>query len=113
MQWTYDTGELGHALSRAIVDEGKKNWFFIAADYAFGHDLEKQASQAVLEGGGKVLGVVDAPIGTSDFSSYLLQAQSANPDVVALANAGADLSNSIKQAAEFGLTQKRRWQRLS
>ena len=106
VQWTYDTWELGHALGRAIVDQGKKNWYFIAADYAFGHDLEKQASEAVLEGGGKVLGVVNAPIGTADFSSYLLQAQSANPDVVALANAGADLSASVKQAAEFGLTQK-------
>ena len=71
-----------------------------------GTTFEKQASEAVLEGGGKVLGVVNAPIGTADFSSYLLQAQSANPDVVALANAGADLSASVKQAAEFGLTQK-------
>jgi branched-chain amino acid transport system substrate-binding protein len=106
VQWTYDTWELGHALGRAIVEQGKKNWYFIATDYAFGHDLEKQASEAVIEGGGKVLGVVAAPIGTADFSSFLLQAESANPDVVALANAGADLTTSVKQAAEFGLTQK-------
>jgi branched-chain amino acid transport system substrate-binding protein len=106
VQWTYDTWELGHALGRAIVEQGKKNWFFIAADYAFGHDLQKQASDAVAKNGGNVLGVVNAPLGTPDFSSFLLQAQSTNPDVVALANAGGDLTNSVKQAAEFGLTQK-------
>ena len=104
--WTYDTWELGHALGRAIVGEGKQTWFFIAADYAFGHDLQKQATEAVLGDGGKVVGSVDAPLGTNDFSSFLLQAQTAHPDVLALANAGADLTNTVKQAAEFGLTGK-------
>ena len=104
--WTYDTWELGHALGRAIVGQGKKTWFFIAADYAFGHDLQKQASEAVLADGGKVLGTVDAPLGTTDFSSFLLQAQATHPEVLALANAGGDLTNAVKQAAEFGLTGK-------
>jgi branched-chain amino acid transport system substrate-binding protein len=103
VQWTYDTWELGHALGRAIVGQGKKNWYFIAADYAFGHDLQKQASAAVTEDGGMVLGSVDAPLGTADFSSFLLQAQASKADVLALANAGADLTNSVKQANEFGV----------
>jgi branched-chain amino acid transport system substrate-binding protein len=103
VQWTYDTWELGHALGRAIVGQGKKNWYFIAADYAFGHDLQKQASAAVTEDGGRVLGSVDAPLGTADFSSFLLQAQASKADVLALANAGADLTNSVKQATEFGI----------
>jgi branched-chain amino acid transport system substrate-binding protein len=104
--WTYDTWELGHALGRAIVEQGKKTWFFITADYAFGHDLQKQASAAVLQNNGTVIGSVDAPLGTADFSSFLLQAQSANPQVLALANAGADLTNTVKQAAEFGINRK-------
>jgi branched-chain amino acid transport system substrate-binding protein len=106
VHWTYDTWELGHALGRAIVEQGRKSWFFITANYAFGHDLQKQASEAVLANGGKVLGSVEAPLGTSDFSSFLLQAQSATPEVLALANAGDDLTNAVKQAAEFGLTGK-------
>lgn len=106
VHWTYDTWELGHALGRAIVEQGKKTWFFIAADYAFGHDLQKQASEAVVAEGGKVLGSVDAPLGTTDFSSFLLQAQATQPQVLALANAGGDLTNAVKQAAEFGLTGK-------
>jgi branched-chain amino acid transport system substrate-binding protein len=101
--WTYDTWQLGHALGRAVVDQGKKTWFFIAADYAFGHDLEKQASEAVIASGGKVLGSVAAPLGTADFSSFLLQAQSSKAEVLALANAGGDLTNSVKQAGEFGI----------
>jgi branched-chain amino acid transport system substrate-binding protein len=106
VHWTYDTWQLGHALGRAIVEQGKNNWFFIAADYAFGHDLQKQAADAVVKNGGKVLGTVDAPLGTTDFSSFLLQAQSANPEVLALAVAGADLTNAVKQAAEFGVSRK-------
>jgi branched-chain amino acid transport system substrate-binding protein len=106
VQWTYDTWELGHALGRAIVEQGKKSWFFIAADYAFGHDLRNQAADAVDRNGGKVLGTVAAPLGTTDFSSFLLQAQSANPQVLALAVAGADLTNAVKQASEFGLSRK-------
>jgi branched-chain amino acid transport system substrate-binding protein len=106
VQWTYDTWQLGHALGRAIVEQGKKGWFFIAADYAFGHDLRNQAADAVERNGGKVLGTVEAPLGTTDYSSFLLQAQSANPQVLALAVAGADLTNAVKQAAEFGLNRK-------
>jgi branched-chain amino acid transport system substrate-binding protein len=106
VHWTYDTWELGHALGRAIVEQGKKSWFFIAADYAFGHDLQKQAADAVQRNGGKVLGTVDAPLGTTDYSSFLLQAQTTNPDVLALAVAGADLTNAVKQSAEFGVNRK-------
>ena len=101
--WTYDTWELGHALGRAVVGQDKKSWFFIAANYAFGHDLQKQASEAVIQDGGKVLGSVDAPLGTADFSSYLIQAQSSHAEVLAFANAGDDLTNSVKQAEEFGI----------
>jgi branched-chain amino acid transport system substrate-binding protein len=101
--WTYDTWELGHALGRAVVAQGKKSWFFISANYAFGHDLQKQASEAVVQDGGKVLGSVDAPLGTADFSSYLIQAQSSHAEVLAFANAGDDLTNSVKQAEEFGV----------
>lgn len=103
VHWTYDTWELGHALGHAVVAQGKKTWFFVAADYAFGHDLQKQASEAVVHDGGKILGSVDAPLGTADFSSFLLQAQSSQAEVLALANAGADLTNSVKQANEFGI----------
>jgi branched-chain amino acid transport system substrate-binding protein len=101
--WTYDTWELGHALGRAVVGQGKRSWFFIAANYAFGHDLQKQTSEAVIQDGGKVLGSVDAPLGTADFSSYLIQAQSSQAEVLAFANAGDDLTNSVKQAEEFGI----------
>jgi branched-chain amino acid transport system substrate-binding protein len=101
--WTYDTWELGHALGRAVVGQGKRSWFFIAANYAFGHDLQKQTSEAVIQDGGKVLGSVDAPLGTADFSSYLIQAQSSHAEVLAFANAGDDLTNSVKQAEEFGI----------
>jgi len=101
--WTYDTWELGHALGRAVVGQGKKSWFFITANYAFGHDLQKQASEAVVQDGGKVVGSVDAPLATADFSSYLIQAQSSHAEVLAFANAGDDLTNSVKQAEEFGI----------
>lgn len=101
--WTYDTWELGHALARAVVGQGKNSWFFITANYAFGHDLQKQASEAVVQDGGKVVGSIDAPLATADFSSYLLQAQSSHAEVLAFANAGDDLTNSVKQAEEFGI----------
>ncbi len=106
VHWTYDTWELGHALGAAVVAQGKRNWFFITADYAFGQDLQKQSSEAVVQAGGKVLNAVKAPLNTADFSSFLLQAQSSNADVLALAVAGADLTNSIKQADEFGIKGK-------
>ena len=106
VHWTYDTWSLGHGVARGVMQQGGKNWFFITADYAFGHDLEKQASDEVIAGGGKVVGSVRHPINSSDFASFLLQAQSSKADVIALANAGGDTVNAIKQAAEFGLGQK-------
>jgi branched-chain amino acid transport system substrate-binding protein len=106
VHWTYDTWAYGHSLARAIMQRGGKSWFFITADYAFGHDLERQAAERLNRDGGKVLGAVRAPIGTNDYSSYLLRAQSSGAQVVALAVAGGDTTNSMKQAAEFGLPAK-------
>ncbi len=106
VHWTYDTWSYGHSLARAVMERGGKSWFFITADYAFGHDLEKQASDQVKTDGGKVLGAVRAPIGTLDYSSFLISAQSSGADVVALAVAGGDTTTSMKQAAEFGLPAK-------
>lgn len=108
VHWTYDTWSYGHSMARAVMAQGGKTWFFITADYAFGHDLEKQAADEVTASGGKVVGVVRHPIGTSDFASFLVQAQSSGAEVVAFANAGGDLSNSLKQAAEFGLVPKQK-----
>ncbi|HJW77959.1 MAG TPA: ABC transporter substrate-binding protein [Beijerinckiaceae bacterium] len=108
VHWTYDTYANGHALARGVLDQGGKTWFFITADYAFGHDLEKQASDEVTASGGRILGSVRHPLGTSDYSSFLLQAQASGAEVVALANAGGDTVNTIKQAAEFKLTGKQR-----
>lgn len=108
VHWTYDTWANGHALARGMLDAGGKSWFFVTADYAFGHDLEKQASEEVTASGGKVLGAVRHPIGTSDFSSFLLQAQSSGAQVIGLANAGGDTVNAIKQAAEFNISAKQR-----
>jgi branched-chain amino acid transport system substrate-binding protein len=106
VHWTYDTWSMGHALARGVIEGGGKSWFFVTADYAFGHDLEKQATDEVMASGGKVIGAVRHPIGTSDFSSFLLQAQSSGAQVIALANAGGDTVNSVKQAAEFNLGAK-------
>jgi branched-chain amino acid transport system substrate-binding protein len=108
VHWTYDTWSLGHSLGRALVAEGGKTWYFITADYAFGKSLEKSAADAVEAAGGKVLGAARHPINTSDFSSFLLQAQASGADVVGIANAGDDTNNTLKQAAEFGLGQKQR-----
>jgi branched-chain amino acid transport system substrate-binding protein len=108
VHWTYDTYANGHALARGVLDQGGKTWFFITADYAFGHDLEKQASEEVLASGGKVVGAVRHPLGNSDYSSFLLQAQASGAQVIALANAGGDTVNTIKQAAEFRVTEKQR-----
>jgi branched-chain amino acid transport system substrate-binding protein len=108
VHWTYDTWAMGHGLARGILEQGGKTWFFITADYAFGHDLEKQASDEVIAQGGKVLGSVRHPINTSDFASFLLQAQSSGAQVIALANAGGDTVNAIKQAAEFGIGKRQK-----
>ncbi|WP_249158051.1 ABC transporter substrate-binding protein [Bradyrhizobium jicamae] len=105
VHWTYDTYAYGRGLGKAIVQQGGKKWFFITADYAFGHDLEKQASEAVKASGGQVLGAVRHPLGTADYASFLLQAQASGADVIGIANAGDDTITSMKQAAEFGLTQ--------
>jgi branched-chain amino acid transport system substrate-binding protein len=108
VHWTYDTWAMGHGVARGVLQQGGKTWFFITADYAFGHDLEKQATEEVLAGGGKVLGAVRHPIATNDFSSFLLQAQASGAEVVALANAGGDTANSVKQAAEFKIGEKQK-----
>jgi len=108
VHWTYDTYALGYGLGQAITKEGGKTWFILTADYTFGKDLEKNCTDAVTANGGKVLGVVRHPINTADFSSFLLQAQSSGAEVIAFANAGGDTSQSLKQAAEFGLGQRQR-----
>jgi branched-chain amino acid transport system substrate-binding protein len=104
VHWTYDTWAYGHSVARAVLAQGGKTWFFITADYAFGHDLEKQAADEVLASGGKVIGSVRHPVGASDFASFLVHAKSSGAEIVAFANAGGDLSNALKQASEFGLT---------
>lgn len=104
LSWVFDTYALSRSTANAIMAEGGKSWFFLTADYAFGYSMEKDTSSAVIAGGGKVLGGVHVPLNTSDFSSFLLQAQASRAQVIALANTGADMVNSIKQAQEFGLT---------
>ena len=108
VHWTYDTWAMGHGVARGLLQQGGKTWFFVTADYAFGDDLQKQASEEVNAEGGQVLGSVRHPLGTSDFSSFLLQAQASKAQVIGLANAGGDTVNSIKQAGEFnrGAQQK-------
>lgn len=108
---TYDTWALAHGTGSAIVRRGGKTWFFITADYAFGHALERDTSAVVEAAGGKVLGAVRAPLNTADFSSYLLQAQGSKAQVIGLANAGGDTINAVKQAHEFGIVD--RGQRLA
>jgi branched-chain amino acid transport system substrate-binding protein len=105
VHWTYDTYALANGTGRAMVQEGGDTWFFITADYAFGHQLEEDTSKVVKEEGGEVLGAVRHPLSSSDFSSYLLQAQGSGAKVIGLANAGTDTTNAIKQAHEFGITQ--------
>jgi branched-chain amino acid transport system substrate-binding protein len=106
IHWTYDTYALASGTARAMVQQGGKSWFFITADYAFGHSLEKDSSDVVKANGGTVLGAVRHPFPGNDFSSYLLRAQSSGAQVIGLANAGGDMINTIKQAAEFGISQK-------
>ena len=104
--WLYDSYALTTSLAKSIVAEGRDTWFFITVDYAFGHSMEADATAAVEVAGGKVLGSVRHPLNTSDFSSYLLQAQASGAKVVAFANGGGDMVNAVKQANEFGLTKK-------
>ena len=105
IHWTYDTAALANGTGKALTDAGGKKWFFITADYAFGQSLQENTAKVVEASGGEVVGNVDAPFPTTDFSSYLLQAQGSGADVIGLANAGGDTVNAIKQASEFGITQ--------
>lgn len=105
VHWTYDTWMLANGTGSAIAKTGGDSWFFLTADYAFGHALERDTEAAVVKAGGKVLGKVRHPFPGQDFSSFLLQAQASKAKVIALANAGGDTINSIKQAAEFGITR--------
>jgi branched-chain amino acid transport system substrate-binding protein len=103
VHWTYDTTALANGTGAAVVKAGGDTWFFITADYAFGHALERDTTSVVTANGGKVLGVVNVPLNNADFSSFLLQAQASKAKIIGLANAGGDTVNSIKQAAEFGI----------
>ncbi len=105
IHWAYDTWMLANGTGSAIVKTGGKTWYFITADYAFGHALERDTTAAVEKAGGKVLGSVRHPFPSSDFSSFLLQAQASKAQIIGLANAGADTTNAIKQGAEFGITR--------
>ena len=105
VHWTYDTWALAHGTGSAMVENGGDSWFFLTADYAFGHALERDTTAVVEASGGSVVGSVRHPFPGTDFSSFLLQAQSSGAKVIGLANAGGDTINSIKQAAEFGITQ--------
>src|SRR5258706_6787708 len=105
IHWTYDTWNLANGTGSAIVKTGGDTWFFLTADYAFGHALERDTEAVVLKAGGKVLGKVRHPFPSSDFSSFLLQAQASKAKVIGLANAGADTTNAIKQASEFGIVK--------
>ncbi len=103
--WSYDVVSLANGTVKPMVEGGKNKWFFITADYGFGHALESVATGVIEANGGEVVGGVRAPLGTSDFSSYILQAQSSGADVIALANTGSDMVNALKTAAEFGVTE--------
>jgi len=105
VHYTYDTYALANGTGNAMVKAGGKKWYFITADYAFGHSLEKNTMDAVKAAGGEVVGAVRAPFPNNDFSSFLLQAQASGADVIGLANAGGDFINAVKQAREFGITQ--------
>ncbi|WP_298363934.1 ABC transporter substrate-binding protein [uncultured Bradyrhizobium sp.] len=105
VHWTYDTYMLAHATGQALVKAGGDTWFFLTADYAFGAALERDTAAVVTANGGKVVGGVKHPLNTADFSSFLLQAQASKAKIIGLANAGGDTTNSIKQAAEFGIVK--------
>lgn len=106
--WTFDSYALSAGTGRALVETGAKKWFFITADYTFGANLQRTAAREIERAGGQVVGSVVAPLNTTDFATQLIAAQASGADVVGLANAGADTTNSVKQAFEFGLTQKQK-----
>ncbi|MCQ4348238.1 ABC transporter substrate-binding protein [Pseudomonas stutzeri] len=105
IHWTYDTYALANGTAKAMLQNGGKSWYMLTADYAFGHSMEADIAKVVKEGGGQVLGSVRHPFPSSDFSSYILQAQGSGAQVVALANAGSDTVNALKTASQFGVTQ--------
>ncbi|MDH0737456.1 ABC transporter substrate-binding protein [Achromobacter sp. AGC78] len=105
VHYAYDTVALARGTGSAVVKDGGKSWFFLTADYAFGHALERDTMKVVKDAGGDIKGQVRAPLGTADFSSFLLQAQASKAQILGLANAGGDFSNSVKAANEFGVTQ--------
>src|SRR6476660_4175083 len=105
VHWTYDTYMLAHTTGQALVKAGGDSWFFLTADYAFGAALERDTTTVITANGGKVVGGVKHPLNTPDFSSFLLQAQASKAKIIGLANAGGDTTNSIKQAAEFGIVK--------
>ena len=105
VHWTYDTWMLANGTGNAIVKTGGDSWFFLTADYAFGHALERDTEAVVMKTGGKVVGKVRHPLNTQDFSSFLLQAQASKAKIIGLANAGGDTTNAIKQASEFGIVK--------
>ena len=105
VHYVYDTYALANGTARAVTKQGGDTWYFLTADYAFGHSLEKDTSEMVKEAGGKILGAVRHPLNTQDFSSFLLQAQASKAKIVGLANAGGDAVNAVKAASEFGLTR--------
>ena len=106
VHWTYDTWALANGTGKAIVQQGGDTWYFVTADYAFGHQLEADTSAVVTKLGGKVLGAVRHPLNGSDFSSFLLQAQASKAKIIGIANAGGDTINTIKQAGEFGIVRR-------
>jgi branched-chain amino acid transport system substrate-binding protein len=106
VHWTYDTWSLANSLGRAVVERGGRRWFLLVADYAFGYDLQSSIADAVQKAGGGIAGAVRHPLGTTDYSSFLVTAQSSRADVLCLANAGGDTTTALKQAAEFGLTRR-------
>src|SRR6195952_818913 len=106
VQWTMDTYAMGNTMARAMMGQHDDTWYYISFDYALGAALERDSSAVLTSLGGKVMGSVKHPLGTTDFSSYLLQAQASGAKVIALADTGADLINAVKQAAEFGISKK-------
>jgi branched-chain amino acid transport system substrate-binding protein len=102
-QWVFDTYSVAHVTGAYVVKQGGDSWYFITADYAFGHALQRDTAEVVTSNGGKILGSVNVPLNNADFSSFLLQAQASKAKIIGLANAGGDTINSIKQAAEFGI----------
>jgi branched-chain amino acid transport system substrate-binding protein len=108
IHWTYDTYALAHGATKAISQLGAKTWFFLSADYSLGSQLELESRKVIESTGGRILGAVKHPLGTTDLSSFLLQAQASNADVIALADAGGDFINAVKQAHEFGILGSQR-----